>query len=94
MSQVNKTYDTDFKKRAVQMVATSQKPSSHIAKELGISSSTLHGWVKQFGAPTDTSGEAQSHADLLAEIKKLKKDLAYVTEQREILKKAAVILGR
>ena len=93
MPKTTKTYDLDFKKRAVQMVATSEKSASHIAKDLGIAPSTLMHWIRQFGEPQSPSSNASSHAELLEENKRLKKELHLVTQQREILKKAAAILG-
>jgi len=75
------------------MAATSEKSAAQIAKDLGCAPSTLNHWIKLYGAPASNSQEGSSHAELLVEIKRLRKDLALVTEQREILKKATAILG-
>ena len=93
MPKTNKSYDEDFKKRAVQMAATSEKSHAQVSKDLGVAPSTLNKWIALYGAPASSSDGATSHAELLQEVKRLKKELAYVTEQREILKKAAAILG-
>jgi transposase len=47
MAQGNhlKTYQKDFKQSAIQMAISSDRPMSHIAKELGINDNTLYNWV-------------------------------------------------
>jgi len=75
------------------MAATTDKKPSEVARDLGVAPSTLNKWIKLYGQPASSSDGANSHAELLQEVKRLKKELAFVTEQREILKKAAAILG-
>lgn len=93
MPKTNKTYDLDFKKRAVQMASSSDKSASQIAKDLGVASSTLNHWIRLYGDQASGSDGAVSHGELLEENKRLRKELSFVTEQREILKKATAILG-
>ncbi len=58
-----------------------------VAARLGTTSHSLYAWVKLYG-PNISQYQAQS--DESAEIRRLKKELQWVTEERYILKKAAV----
>lgn len=51
-----------------------------VADRLGITTKSLYGWKAQFGRP-----KAESDKD--AELRRLKAELARVTEERDILKK-------
>jgi len=45
--QVKTKYTPEFRERAVKMVISSNKPTSVIAKDLGIKSTTLYSWVNK-----------------------------------------------
>ena len=47
MAKQQKTYTREFKVEAVQLVKSSGKPMSQIARELGVSDSGLSHWSKQ-----------------------------------------------
>jgi transposase-like protein len=47
MANLQKTYTRKFKQEAVQLVKSSGKPMSQVARELGISDSALYHWCKQ-----------------------------------------------
>ncbi len=42
MQKVQKTYTQEFKREAVRLAQTSGKPIAQIARELGISDSSIH----------------------------------------------------
>ena len=50
MKKVQKTYTTEFKREAVRLAQTSGKPIAQIARELGISDTSIHEWRKQLAA--------------------------------------------
>ena len=95
-------YDEEFRRNAVELYATSGKPLSEVARELGISANSLRNWKKRLlgqnaGAAIDAPGgdecavmTAEQQAE---EIRRLRKENEYLKRQREILKKAALILG-
>ena len=58
-----------------------------VAERLGISSKSLYTWMAQFSKP-------QKHTDQEAEVRRLKKELARVTEERDIIKKATAYFAR
>jgi transposase len=47
MQKVQKTYTAEFKREAVQLVQTSGKSIAQVARELGISDTSIHQWRKE-----------------------------------------------
>ena len=47
MQKVQKTYTPEFKREAVRLAQTSGKPITHIARDLGISDTSIHQWCKE-----------------------------------------------
>ena len=94
---MNKYYDPEFKKNAVELALSSGKSIKQIARELGCSASSLGGWKRSY--ENDNSATAQDSSqmtkdELYKHNQTLQKELTRVTQEREILKKAAAILGR
>ena len=82
MSPQSKRYDAALKKAAVENWIKSGKPGTVIAAELGISYPSLKDWKARY------SGNAIPERDTLeAENRALRRELARVSEQRDILKK-------
>jgi transposase len=89
-----KKYAPEFKQEAVQLWCSSGKPAAVIAKELGIPLERLYHWKKDFAPPPGgEGGGAKSREQLLAEIDALRHEVAYVSQQRDILKKTLGILS-
>ena len=91
--QVKTKYTPEFRERAVKMVISSNKPTSVIAKDLGIKSTTLYAWVNKEKTGKSSSTE-QTNEQLFDELKQLKKELKLVKEQRDILKKATAYFAK
>jgi transposase len=47
MQKVQKTYTVEFKREAVRLAQTSGKSIAQVARELGISDSSIHQWRKE-----------------------------------------------
>lgn len=81
-SPQRKRYDDEFKKQAVENWIKTGKPGTQIAAELGISYPSLKDWKARY------HGDAIPQRNTLeAENRALKRELARVSEQRDILKK-------
>lgn len=81
-----KRYDKAFKQEAVENWIKSGKPGTVIAAELGVSYPSLKDWKARY------YGDATPERDTLeAENRALKRELARVREQRDILKKTVGI---
>lgn len=89
-----RTYDKEFKLNAVKLYITSGKSYSVISSELGIPTNTLVTWVrshKKDGAEIFPGKGYLKSSDV--ELAKLRKELADVREERDILKKALGIFS-
>jgi len=83
--QVKRSYTTEFKESAVNLVISSDKPTANIAKELGINPTTLYSWVNK-ARDTDNQESGTSNAQMFDELKRLKKELAEVIKHFDIFK--------
>jgi len=80
---MNKKYPDEFKKEAVRQVVEKGHSVPDVAKRLGISDKSLYLWVSKSKVPASQSAEQD-------EIRKLKAEVKRLTEERNILKEAAV----
>lgn len=60
---------------------------AEVAARLGTTTHSLYAWIKRYDPQQPDIVES---SDALAELAKLRKELQQVTEERDILKKAAV----
>lgn len=90
-----KHFTPEFKREAVQLLESGSRPGSEIARELGIARNQLYKWQTELRARGSGafpgSGMRKERA---TEIARLKRELARVTEERDILKKAAAYFAR
>ena len=88
-------YDKEFKLNAVNLYKESGKPCDEIAKNLGIPKSTLYTWAIEHETSGvegfKGSGTPKPHNE---ELYSLRKELADVKMERDILKKAVAIFSR
>jgi len=82
------TYSDDFKRDAVAQITERGYPVREVSDRLGVSAYSLYAWKKKFSKAA--SGDASSDA----EIRRLKRELARVTEERDILKKVTAYFAR
>jgi transposase len=80
----------EFKRDAVQQIRVRGYPVREVSQRLGVSSHSLYKWMRQFGEPAPKA----SGVDHEAEARRLKRELARVTEERDILKKATAYFAR
>ena len=82
-----KRYPEEFKIEAVKQVTDRGYKVGEVARRLGVTPKSMHEWIKRYG---DNSGRHQEKTSQQAELRRLKADLRRVTEERDILKEAAV----
>ena len=93
MSEKRRKYSKEFKKDAVELLLRSGKTASKIAAELGIRYDLLSRWKKEYEAHDEKAFPGQGNP-IEAELFKLKKELAHVKMERDILKKAVTIFSK
>ena len=94
--KIQKRYDEEFKRQAVELVIHSGRTQAQVARELGVSEYSLTLWKKDYlrhVRPGQLDGEQMSPEQMLDKIGQLQKENEYLKRQREILKKAMSILG-
>ena len=88
-------YDREFKIEAVKLVIEDGRPATEVARNLGIHVNLIHNWKKKFEEDPQFAFPGKGRlkpAD--EELRKLKRQLADVTEERDILKKALAIFSK
>jgi transposase len=93
-SQKPNTYTAEFRASAVQLANDSDKPIIQVAKDLGINVNTLHTWVGKYSRPKESDKAIRTDEHLYDELKRLKKEVARLTEERDLLKKAAAYFAK
>ena len=84
-------HNEEFKKMIVNLCETSKdKTMSDIAREYGITRTSITQWRKKYGTITTSTGETTSNDEIL----KLKKELQQVQLENEILKKAVAMFSK
>ena len=89
-------YDAAFKAEAVRLWQSSRDSAEKTAHELGISVFHLYEWRKRGSQVTRAAGAPglpESKEALQLEVLRLRQENLRLTEQRDILKKAAGILS-
>lgn len=95
MEKTQKTYTVEFKREAVRLAQTSGKPITHIARELGISDTSIHQWRKELAEHGSEAFPGSGHQTALEEEnRRLKRELERTRQERDILKKTIHIFSR
>lgn len=89
-------FSREFKLEAVRLLEKSGKPATQLAMELGIARNKLYQWQKELGAKGESAfqGAGRKPVSQQSEIDRLKAELKKVTEERDILKKAAAYFAK
>lgn len=80
-------FSDDFKRDAVAQITDRGYPVAEVSQRLGVSQHSLYQWKKKFARPS--GGD-----DRDAEIRRLKRELSRVTEERDILKKVTAYFAK
>jgi len=95
MSKKRRNYTREFKQEALQLWETSGKSAQQIEADLGITHGLLYKWRREAQQAGENAfpGHGQVNASD-AEMNQLRRELAEMREERDILKKAVAIFSR
>ena len=92
-----RTFTTEFRVEAVKLVIGQGLTQSEVARRLDVPYQTLHNWVKLSKAGKLRSVDVKRItpvSPIEAENSRLKKEVAVVKEERDILKKATAFFAK
>jgi transposase len=87
-----KAFPEEFRRDVVAVARRKEAPLSQIARDFGISQGCVHRWVKR-AEIEDGVREGRTLAEE-AEIRELKKRNRLLEQENEVLRRAAIYLGR
>ncbi len=87
----NSHFTGEFKIEAVKQITERGYSVAEVSERIGVSSHSLYAWKKRYGKPNTEIKATDAQA---AEIRRLKQELARVTEERDILKKATAYFAK
>jgi transposase len=94
VNKYNKRYSPEFKRDAVELVRSSDRTVNEIARELGVSSEGLRGWVKQARVDAGHSAGGQLTSAEREELRELRRKTREQEQVISILKKAAAFFAQ
>ena len=89
MTRKRRRFTAEFKAEAVRLAVSSGKPLAQIARELGVNEQVLRSWKRQAGG----GGAMDNRFAQEEELRRLRRELSRVTEERDILKKATAFFA-
>ncbi len=87
-----KQYPAEFRESSAKLALELDQPMSQTARDLGVSAKKLYGWVSSYSGNQGKTNSAKE--PFCEENKRLKKELARVKLERDILKKAAAYFAK
>ena len=89
-------YPREFKLEAIRLLNEGDRPAAEIARELGIKRTLLYRWRDQQDGKGDKAfqGPGRPKLEDISELSRLRRELKVVTEERDILKKAAAYFAK
>ena len=87
-------YSSEFKQDAVKLAVESHQSVAQTARDLGVNPNTLYTWVSKYhsaGVSVPKGAEAEHPHE---ELKRLRREVVLLKEERDILKKAAAYFAK
>ena len=88
-------FSKEFKLDVINMVRLGEKSVRDLSKELDIQDVTIYSWLRKYKEDKEEAFPGEGKLKVSdEELRKLRKELADVTEERDILKKAISIFSK
>ncbi len=92
--QTRQFYDAEFKRNAASLYINGKQTLTELTEQLGVAESTLYNWVAEYRKRGDDSFKPKELSAHEKEIIALKRQLADISMERDILKKAIAIFSK
>jgi transposase len=89
MPEKRRKVDREFREGAVRIVRESSKPIAQVARDLGVNEGTLGNWVNLDRQARE--GTAGLSTNDIAELKRLRAEVAELRMERDVLKRSVVL---
>lgn len=90
-----RVFNKEFKLQTVELIKRGEKKVKEVALDLGVDPGDIYRWIREYNQDPQESfpgkGKLKPEEE---ELRKLKRQLADVTEERDILKKAVAIFSK
>ena len=88
-------YDQQFKLEAIRLYESSGKSVAQVESDLGITAGLLNKWRARYRQEGQQAFPGKGHqSELETELRRLKRELEIVRQERDILKKAIQVFSR
>ena len=94
MAQRRRKFSSQFKAEAVQLVVQTGRPIAEVARELGIRVNQLRQWRLEFEEEQRNGVPREELATAEQDVGKLRREIASLREENDILKKAAIYFAK
>lgn len=88
---MSRKYSEEFRAEAVKQVTERGRPVAEVARTLGVAADSMYAWLRKH---RKSAPELQAEAQEQSEVRRLQAELRRVTEERDILKKAAAYFAK
>lgn len=92
--RVRRKFTDEFKQRAVALVVEQGMSVAQVARDLELTESALHNWVRQAKIDRGKGPAGALTTEEKAELARLRKENKILKEERDILKKAAAFFAK
>ena len=86
-------YSAEFRAEAVRLIRDGSRKPKELSRELGCAEETLRQWVRQADLDTGRRQDGLT-TDEREELRRLRREVRVLQQEREILKKAAAFFAR
>ncbi|HET7756330.1 MAG TPA: transposase [Steroidobacteraceae bacterium] len=94
MARARRSFTKEYKAEVVRLIRTSGKSAGAVARELGLTETSVRAWVKRAEIDDRKDPQGPLTSEERAENSRLRRELKTVTMERDFLRKAAAFFAR
>ena len=91
---MSSNYSSEFKQNAVKLAVESDQSVAKTARDLGVNANTLYTWITKYRQPEPPANKGSGENHPYDELKRLRREITQLKEERDILKKAAAYFAK